>query len=115
MACCHRWSWGTWCRSPTPRSAPRAQHARRPSVKSCTGDAALADLDSAVQHNPTDAHLITYRGMVYHEIGCYDEALADMNRAIEFDPDDGEYRSQRSEILLLMGRSDNSSLDQFGS
>jgi len=53
--------------------------------------------------------------MVYHEIGCYDEALADMNRAIEFDPDDGEYRSQRSEILLLMGRSDNSSLDQFGS
>ena len=53
-------------------------------------DEALADLNRAIELDPSRDWIIADRGETYRAMGRYDEALADFNRAIELDPSDAE-------------------------
>lgn len=54
--------------------------------------------------NPDDTGVIASRGLVYRQLGHYEEALADFNRAIALEPDDQETLSNRGETYGQMGR-----------
>jgi tetratricopeptide (TPR) repeat protein len=49
-------------------------------------DEALADLNRAIELDPSYAWAIGSHGQTYQAMERYDEALADLNRAIELDP-----------------------------
>ena len=49
-------------------------------------DAGMADLDKAIELDPTDAMFWNNRSYTHLKIGEVDAAMADVNRAIELDP-----------------------------
>ncbi|MGW7093029.1 tetratricopeptide repeat protein [Streptomyces sp. NPDC054874] len=64
----------------------------------------LADLDRAIELDPTDREALVQRGETYRLDDRYEEALADFDRAIELDPTDGDALAQRGETYRLDDR-----------
>ncbi|MFF8985065.1 SAV_2336 N-terminal domain-related protein, partial [Streptomyces globisporus] len=64
----------------------------------------LADLDHAIELDPTDGNAFAQRGEFYRLEDRREEALADFDRAIELDPTDGNAFAQRGEIHRLEDR-----------
>jgi tetratricopeptide (TPR) repeat protein len=62
-------------------------------------DAALADLNRAIELDPKQSFAYANRGRVYMKRGDYPEALADYDKAIEIDPDEWPAYNGRARIL----------------
>ena len=69
-----------------------------------TPQAALADLNQAIELDPADASAIARRGETYRRMERYDEALADLNRAIELEPDNAWAIQRRYYAYRRIGR-----------
>jgi tetratricopeptide (TPR) repeat protein/tRNA A-37 threonylcarbamoyl transferase component Bud32 len=71
-------------------------------------DAALADLDEALRHEPPDgpdaAGDQAQRARLLHRSGRFDEAVAACEAALKADPDHAEALRLRAEALLELGR-----------
>ncbi|NUV71507.1 tetratricopeptide repeat protein [Streptomyces sp. CAI-121] len=71
----------------------------------------LADLDRAIELDPTDGDALVQRGEVYLLDDRYEEALADFNRAIELDATDGDALAHRGEVYRLDDREEEALAD----
>ncbi|MEU6955793.1 SAV_2336 N-terminal domain-related protein [Streptomyces sp. NPDC045714] len=78
--------------------------AKRPRLPDETSQEDLADLDRAIELDPTDREALVQRGEAYRLDDRYEEALADFDRAIELDPTDGDALAQRGEAYRLDDR-----------
>ncbi|MEV6472899.1 tetratricopeptide repeat protein, partial [Streptomyces sp. NPDC051657] len=78
--------------------------AKRPRLPDETSQEELADLDRAIELDPTDREALVQRGEAYRLDDRYEEALADFDRAIELDPTDGDALAQRGEAYRLDDR-----------
>jgi len=65
---------------------------------------ALADLNRAVELDPSHAWAMAARGETYHLMECCEEALADFNRAVELDPGDAWAIGRRGQTYQEMER-----------
>jgi len=86
-----------------PISAPEAR-LKRGMRASMMGDfdAALEDLDAAIEGGISDARAFASRAAALSYSGNTEKALGDIERAIELDPLNAEYRFDRSHFLLDM-------------
>ena len=73
-------------------------------IKAGRYEEALADLDRAIELDPTAAWAIISRGRTYREMERYEEALANFNRLIELDPSDAEAIAERGQTYREMKR-----------
>ncbi|HXV76564.1 MAG TPA: tetratricopeptide repeat protein [Candidatus Polarisedimenticolaceae bacterium] len=69
-------------------------------------DAALSQLDRAIEAKPASAESYTARGLTRYRAGDQDAALADLNRAVELQPSYPQARLNRGNVLLDLGRPD---------
>jgi tetratricopeptide (TPR) repeat protein len=74
-------------------------------------DEALADLNRAIELDPSYAWAIGRRGETYQDLERYDEALADLNRAIELDPSYAWAIGHRGETYQDLERYDEALAD----
>ena len=49
---------------------------------------AIPDYDKAIELDPDDSDVYTYRGVDYNNLGQYNHAIQDLNKALELDPSD---------------------------
>lgn len=64
----------------------------------------LADLNRAIEENPTDANLYYKRCMWYLEHQDAEKALSDINKAIEYQPKVPLYYRTMSDVYFAMGK-----------
>ncbi|MFI1607007.1 tetratricopeptide repeat protein [Streptomyces griseofuscus] len=74
-------------------------------------EAALADYNTALAHDPDYERAARGRGMTYDHMERYQEALNDFNRVIQLDPDSAWARLQRSFVHQELGRDDDALTD----
>jgi tetratricopeptide (TPR) repeat protein len=74
-------------------------------------DDALADLNRAIELDPSKAYAFTVRGETYRKMERYDDALADLNCAIELDPGLAGAIGSRGETYQAMERYDEALAD----
>lgn len=66
---------------------------------------AIADLNRVLEIDPDDAKAYVDRGLVYMELGMYDEALKDFDRTIENNPEDAIAYNVRGMVYAMRGLS----------
>ena len=70
-------------------------------------DAALVIVRQGLEHNPTNAFLITLLGLVYARMGRFDEALESLEKAIRLEPDNAFAYGWLSIVNLQLKRYDD--------
>ncbi|MEU2358660.1 tetratricopeptide repeat protein [Streptomyces misionensis] len=76
-----------------------------------TYNAALADYNAALAHDPDYERAVQGRGLTYERMDRYEEALNDYNRAIELKPDDADRIAGRGAIYAQLNRLDEALTD----
>ena len=66
---------------------------------------AIADLNRVLEIDPDDAKAYVDRGLVYMELGMYDETLKDFDRTIENNPEDAIAYNVRGMVYAMRGLS----------
>ncbi|QNT90398.1 tetratricopeptide repeat protein [Streptomyces griseofuscus] len=74
-------------------------------------EAALADYNTALAHDPDYERAVQGRGLTYERMDRYEEALNDYNRAIELKPDDADRIAGRGAIYAQLNRLDEALTD----
>ncbi|MEV7755639.1 tetratricopeptide repeat protein, partial [Streptomyces griseofuscus] len=74
-------------------------------------EAALADYNTALAHNPDYERAVWGRGMTYVRMDRYEEALNEYNRAIELKPDDADNFASRGAVYKQLNRYDEALTD----
>jgi tetratricopeptide (TPR) repeat protein len=74
-------------------------------------DEALADMDAAIELDPTNPELYVLRGQITLYLYEWDRALADYNRAIELDPDYADAYYYRGVLFYTQGYREDARAD----
>lgn len=67
---------------------------------------AIADLDLAIQLDPSFDGAYFNRGSAYAALGQHDRAIADFDQSLRLNPNDSETRELRCKSVAALGRSD---------
>ena len=74
-------------------------------------DEAIADLDEALQLEPSDAFALRARGEAKRNLGRCDEAIADLDKALQLKPSDAFALRARGAAKWILGRCDEAVAD----
>jgi serine/threonine protein kinase/Flp pilus assembly protein TadD len=82
-------------------------------VKRWSGDllGALAEMEQAVEFDPTDPVNFAHRADTYRHLGKHEEALDDLTRAIEIDPERAPLYCGRADLFAAVGRLEEAETD----
>ena len=75
-----------------------------PGIEEDRCEAALANLDRALDLDPENAFALLMRGDAYRMLDRYEEAVADFDRALELNPDNADALAFRGESYRMLDR-----------
>lgn len=74
-------------------------------------ESALADLNRAIELEPTNAAFFAQRGGLHAQLGRFDQATQDLDKALELDPALADARFQRASLRFLAKNSEGTLAD----